>query len=217
MQKIIVYTTNLGGYDELHNAPRDKNAEYLYYTDNEAPRRWKKIEMPTGDRRASRFYKINSHLLPPHDISIYIDACYIIKKPLTELALFLGDRDIAIAEHARDKCIYQHGTRIKQLKLDDPKKVDKQIRNYMMKGMPHSFGLPENSLIIRRNNDKIKELNQMWWKEYQNGSQRDQLSLPYCLWKLNIKIAWLPFSARNNDWLGNWANHIGSRIYQRNK
>lgn len=213
--QIIVYTTNLGGYDELHKAPKDKKATYLYYTDGEVPRRWQRIEMPTGDRKASRFYKINSHLLPPHDISIYIDACYIIKKPLSELAIFLGDRDIAVAEHAKDKCIYQHGFRIKQLKLDNPRVVDAQVRRYMSKGFPQNFGLPENSLIIRRNNDRIKELNELWWKEYQAGSQRDQLSLPYALWRTGVKVSWLPFSARKNEWLDNWAKHIGSRIYTR--
>ena len=214
--KIIIYTTNLGGYDDLHDAPRhSRNVEYLYYTDGESPKGWEKIEMKdtiedTSVRRESRYYKINSHLLPPHDISIYIDASYIIKKDIAELVMFLGDRDIALAEHERDNCVYQHAKRVLVLKLDTAGYVKKQVERYKRKGFPKDFGVSENCLIIRKNTQQVRLLNELWWIEYQRGSQRDQLSMPYALWKTGIKVAWLPFSARKNRWLKNWCVHLKS-------
>jgi hypothetical protein len=214
--QIIVYTTNLGGYDELHPAPKDKDGvHYLYYTDGEAPDGWEKVPMKQGGRKESRLYKINSHLLPPHDISIYIDACYKIKSPLSELALFIGDRDIALPEHGSDSCVYDHANRVISLNLDSRSVVRRQMKHYEKKHLPKKFGLSENCLIIRRNTSQVRLLNELWWQEYQKGSQRDQLSLPYALWKTKIKVAWLPFSARKNRWLDNWATHLKSRLYNK--
>ena len=213
--KIIVYTVNLGGYDDLHPAPKDKKVEYLYYTDGDkAPKGWKLVKISSGGRRESRYLKINSHLLPPHDYSIYIDSCYMIKKPLAELVFFLGDRNIALAEHPRDKCVYQHAKRVISLKLDNTGIINRQMKKYKDKRLPKDFLMSENCLIIRKNNQKVRLLNELWWIEYVRGSQRDQLSFPYALWKTEEKVAWLPFSARKNRWLKNWANHLGDRTYK---
>jgi hypothetical protein len=220
--KTIVYTTNLDGYDALHESPKskwsfvDKDIEYLYYTDGEAPSGWEKVPMKTGDRKASRFYKINSHLLPPHDISIYIDASYIFKKPMGAILDNLRG-DIAISAHGKDNCLYKHAVTCITCKLDDPIEVFKQVGRYAQEGYPRDIGLTENSLIIRRNNGIIKELNELWWQEYQRGSQRDQLSLPYALWKVKPKFNLLPFSARENKWLGNWGIHLKDRKWILNK
>ena len=41
----------------------------------------------------------------------------------------------------------------------------------------------ETGILMRRNCDSIKRLNELWWKELDTGSVRDQLSFPYVLWK----------------------------------
>ena len=208
MNKIIVYTTNLGGYDDLHESPkvlfnnRDK-FRYLYYTDGEAPAGWEKMEMPSGGRKESRFYKINSHLLPEHNISIYLDASYEFKKPIKVLPEFLGSRDIAICPHPHET-LEKHANVCIALGLDTEKNIRPQVERY--KGLI-STPLTENSLIIRKNNATIKELNELWWKEYQAGSCRDQISLPYALSMTGARLKVLPFSARENKWLGNWCKH----------
>jgi hypothetical protein len=220
--KVIIYTTNLGGYDKLQPSPKhiypmiEDTFEYLYFTDGEAPEGWTKVEMKKGDRKDSRFYKINSHLLPPHDISIYLDACYFFKKPLHQIIeQFKGD--IAISKHGKDTCVYQHAGTCLLMELDNPQTIAKQIGKYANAGLPRQLGLTENSFIIRRNNGIIKELNELWWKEYVEGSQRDQLSLPYALWKVKPNLQILPFSARDNKWLGGWSQHNKSNKWILNK
>lgn len=213
--KIIVYTTNLGHYDKYQPAIKDPLVDYLYYTDGKrAPTGWKKIEMASGDRKASRFYKINSHFLPDHDISIYIDASYKIEKPLSPLIELLGKNDMAMCLHPFDRCVYEHARRCKKLRLEDPQVIRNQIRHYSIKRMPPMFGLTENSLIIRKNNKRVERFNNLWWSEYSRWSQRDQLSCPYALWKSDIKLKILPFSARVNPYLSNWGNHLGKREWK---
>jgi hypothetical protein len=212
--KVIVYTVNIGGYDKLNPSPKviwqdSADFEYLYFTDGEAPAGWKKVEIKKGDRKASRFWKINSHLLPPHDISIYLDACYCFKKDIKELPDLL-EADIAVCKHPEPD-VWSHAITCLWYRLDDPKVIFNQMGRYS--DLPEHI-LTENSLIIRKNNVIIQELNEIWWDEYLNGSQRDQLSLPYALWKSQANLQILPFSARDNDLLDNWANHLQSHEWK---
>jgi len=211
--KIIVYTTNIGNYDSLHPAPAIPGVSFLYFTDGEAPAGWTKMSLPwipdLEDRKLSRFYKINAHLLPAHDISIYIDACYefsniSIKEILEE---FKPQYDIMIPAHPFDKDPYTHAEMCMRNKLGNPQIINRQMERYRSMGLPKNCGLTENSIIIRKNNLSNKKLNRLWWKEYLAGSQRDQLSLPYAIWKVKPKLGILPFSARENKYLLNWAIH----------
>jgi hypothetical protein len=210
---ILVYSINLGGYDYLHESPKVKwtsiedDFEYLYFTDGEAPNGWTKVPHETGSRKDSRYWKINSHLLPPHDISIYVDAAFIFTKPLQKILEQIDLKDIALSPHGKDNCVYKHGITVIMNKLDEPYTVFKQLGKYANDGMPKDLGLTENGFIIRRNNGIIKELNELWWQEYQQGSQRDQLALPYALWKVKPELTLLPFSLRNNKYLANFCGH----------
>jgi hypothetical protein len=161
--KVIVYTVNIGGYDKLNPAPSpfypNDEFEFLYFTDGEAPDGWKKVQIESGDRKASRFWKINSHLLPPHDISIYVDASAEWKKFPIKLPNYLEDKDIGLPPHPNCECVYDHAIKCIQLKLGDPLIIFKQVGRYAGEGIPKNNGLTENNLILRRNNGKIKELN----------------------------------------------------------
>lgn len=209
--KVIVYSTNLKGYDALHDAPPYKfnmsdDFQYLYYTDDLAPNGWEKIEMQGDSRKESRYYKINSHKLPPHDISIYVDASFNFTKGIKNWVDFVSEHDIAIAKHGKDENIYEHiGTCIHAEK-DDPKKMIAQVSKYINEGLPEHI-LTENGIIIRRNNANVKLMNEIWWSEYIAGSERDQLSLPYALWKSGVKMTLLPFSVRENEYCNGWNTH----------
>jgi len=216
---IIVYTVNLGGYDQRHEYPqryssKESNVRYLYYSDQPAPDGWEWIKIDSGGRRESRYMKINSHLLPEHDISIYIDASYVIQKPLTRM-LDGFFADIGLCKH-KDINVVKHALTCIGCKLDDPKEIFKQVGRYLSEGMP-DIEVSENSLLVRRNNGIIKVLNETWWEEYSQGSQRDQLSMPYAIWKSNPMIQWFPFSARENKYLTNWGNHNFSNKWTLNK
>ena len=55
-------------------------------------------------------------------------------------------------------------------------------------GFPQNYGLPENNIIYRKHNKaEIISIMNDWWYMLEHYSRRDQLSLPYVLWKHNIK------------------------------
>ena len=54
--------------------------------------------------------------------------------------------------------------------------------------MPKNFGLYETNIFYRSLRDeRVNKLMNMWANELINNSHRDQLSLTYCIWKLNCK------------------------------
>ena len=50
----------------------------------------------------------------------------------------------------------------------------------------------ENNIIFRTHNERVKEVDTMWWKLYEQNTRRDQLTLYYVLWKMpDVKTALL--------------------------
>ncbi|MEI2421261.1 hypothetical protein V6O07_13390, partial [Arthrospira platensis SPKY2] len=52
---------------------------------------------------------------------------------------------------------------------------------------PKNNGLFENAFIFRSNTTPIKHLNNLWWNDYEHGSERDQFTLMYALFLTGIK------------------------------
>ena len=72
--------------------------------------------------------------------------------------------------------------------IDDKNVIFNQVSRYTKEGYPPDNGLSELPVILRRNTEKIKELNELWMYEIEHGSFRDQISFDYCAWKLGIKV-----------------------------
>jgi hypothetical protein len=88
------------------------------------------------------------------------------------------------------------------LRKADKATAKRQIATYKKEGFPRHYGLYENSILIRNHHDEpTRRLMEEWWVEYLKYSTRDQLSLPYLIWKLgydkkNIHI--IGHNLRNN-------------------
>ena len=96
--------------------------------------------------------------------------------------------------------------------MDYPDNVQSQMDFYKKCKYPHTNGLYELPVIIRKNNDKIKTLGLRWWETISKYSSRDQLSMPFVLWSLNMKPKILPGTAgkeykRNNKIVPFKRNH----------
>jgi hypothetical protein len=55
--------------------------------------------------------------------------------------------------------------------------------------MPAEFGLWGCGIMIRKtNHPNVQQIETAWWDEINSTTPRDQLSLPYILWKNDYKI-----------------------------
>ena len=76
------------------------------------------------------------------------------------------------------------------------------------------LGLGENCFIIRKNNNRVKKFNEIWWEEYIKGSERDQMSFMYAVWKSGVRLEFLEGNPRDNRYYTNWGNHKKPRNKQ---
>ena len=133
-------------------------------------------------------YKILGHHFLDEDILIWTDANITMKISNQEaIKKFLGDSDLMIFKHPKRNCIYKEFAELRKCKrLNDEwlqKNLKEQELYYRKKGMPTEFGLWECNFIIRRNTPIINNLFNDWWAEICRWQWRDQVSLPYLLWK----------------------------------
>lgn len=94
--------------------------------------------------------------------------------------------------HPIRNCLYEEARVCKKYRLDYPDVIDKQIAKVEREGYPKNYGLHEGNIILKKHTDIVKEFGSHVWKEIENGSHRDQLSLDYVAWKLGLKIGKLP-------------------------
>ena len=198
--KVIVYSANIGGYDNFISLKNyDPNVEYILFTDDTEFKSdvWKvkSVDFLTDtldNRKKARYIKLNPHLvLPPHDISIWIDHCLEPKfEDVSELLKYLnfGNSSIMCFPHPERDCLYDEGQVVLKLKLDTPEIVNNQMNRYHSMSFPRNYGLFENGFIVRRNNLKSKMFNETWWKEISKNSGRDQLSQMFVSWSIGVNI-----------------------------
>ena len=85
--------------------------------------------------------------------------------------------------------------------------------------MPIHYGLGEMPIIAREHLKKeCVSIMETWWEEFENESQRDQLSFTYAMWKNGYKITdlgCLGYDVRNSDDII-FYDHIKESIYIKN-
>lgn len=198
--KKVIYTCITGGYDKLIDPTYvTEDFDYICFTDNPmlTSKVWKFKTIPQELKELStvkqqRAIKINPHLfLSEYDISIWIDGNILAKGDLNEFVnnTLKDDCSMYFKKHPIRTCIYQELNKCIELKKDTRENAQPQIDRYIAEGFPSNFGLQETNVILRKHNEQdCVNLMNAWWAELKKGSHRDQLSLNYCMWKLNSKI-----------------------------
>lgn len=201
LPRIVVYTCVFGGYDDISDpAYISPYCDYAVITDQEISDEsiWEKydisnIHIPHGldHSMKNRFIKMHPHLLfPDYDISIYVDGSVVVMTDMVPLALQMGNKFLGIHLHRDRNTIRDEGKAV--IKLKKVKNIDllkKQIHDYYQSGYDDSLALLEAPILVRRHNETIcKKVMNDWWNELQKYEHRDQISLPYVLWKNGVSL-----------------------------
>jgi len=194
-KQFLILTSNIGKKDNLKDPPEQfPNCDYISivdeYKDLKIWKQIKNIEFSNIDayknRRNAKIYKILScFLFPSYDYIIWTDANHnLIVDPYTILSDY-GFNDLYLFKHPHRNCLYDEMDKVVENNLENYNIINEQKIHYYNNGMPKNFGLPEMTCYVKRNNEKVKQLELMWWEQICRFSSRDQCSLSYCLWKLN--------------------------------
>jgi hypothetical protein len=149
-------------------------------------------------RLNSKYHKVLSHInFPSFEYSLWIDGSIEIYPDTSILNLadrFLSDADIAVFAHSKRYCLYQEAVHCMYRRKDDPETIRRQVFRYTQEGYPTNNGLAECGVLLRRHSKRVKEFNDLWWREILAGSGRDQISFPYAVRKADVKVNYIPGS-----------------------
>ena len=202
----LVYTAIFGGFDTLE-PPRHpaEGIRYVCLTDDEdfpVPAPWTRriVESRLSPRLHARRCKILSHeYFPNHDVTVWHGGNVVLTRPLEDYLVFLELSDIACLPHPKRRCAYKEAQVCIHDRRARKNAVMNQMNTYEKDGFPHDYGLHAAFLLVRRHTGEVETLNEFWWSQVQNHTNRDQLSFDYSMWKLGVTPADIPVRRGSHD------------------
>lgn len=200
--QVVIYTCVAGGYDALLSPLyRSEHIKYMLLTDDENLKvdGWETHLFPEEVRKlgtnamASRYLKSHPHELfaKSFDASIYVDGNV---QPVSDLSYYVGlidpEAGLSMHRHRVRDSIADEAIACKALGKGDPIAIDREIEHYVAMGFPLDYGLLETNIVATDlHSDISHRILSEWWDTMNKAqSGRDQLSLPYVLWKLGIPV-----------------------------
>ena len=197
--RIAVYTCIVGKYDSLiEPLVKPDNIDYYAITDFEIPPNslWKRIDISTvpiitdySNVLKNRYLKMNPQILfKNYKYSVYVDGNIKIYTDFTEHVNRISKYGFSHFKHSLRKSSYEEADACKLLRKDSFDAIDKYVEKLKKDNFPDNYGLLECSIIVREHNKKeCINIMQQWWDEFKDNVKRDQIILPYILYKNGIK------------------------------
>lgn len=191
--KIAIYTAIFGQYDPLKSqVKQDVPVDFICFTDQEITHAdWRVISVAPEQvpRKQAKYYKLLPHHVPElqgYDYTIWIDGSFVIQRPdFVHWAIgMIQDNGWAIPRHNTMNCIYDEAPSVADISFYRDMPILQQAETYRAEGYPAKNGLYLCGMIVRDMRRKEwKIICDQWWHENITHSLRDQISLPYVLWK----------------------------------
>jgi hypothetical protein len=209
--KVVIYTAITGGYDDLQENCDFSSAIPIAFMDKKPTyeSRWnilKACDLFHENNRNAKIHKILAHQYFDCKYSLWMDGNIRLKVPVADLIKkYLADADIAVHDHPGWDNIFQEKKACRRLRKGDPLKLDKQIDTYKAEGFDKDM-LFECPVILRRHTPITEKLNNYWWSEICKHSRRDQISFPYVVDKLGVKVNTFDGNVYDSPYFG-WGGH----------
>ena len=211
-RRVAFYTCIFGGFDRLKE-PVYKSildeADLFIVTDNEniksSTYQIIKQQIIYGSpRMAARYVKTHpEEYITGYDWVFFHDGSFQLNLESVEpLIEEVKNYDLMAFKHHKRNCIYQEARECARYMIDDISKIKAQIKEYKKEGYPKGNGLFETGFLYRNlKNNKITKLNKEWWDEILRFSNRDQISLPFLIDKLEVNAGFFKGNKRQNSYV----------------
>jgi hypothetical protein len=165
------------------------------------------IEMKIGELTAyaaSRLPKICPHLFfPEHEWVFYVDNRASLTKDPNEIVKEIeathpgAPAGRYLFRHLVRNCAFQETRAVQEKGMIEQSVANRIIKSFRHAGMPRKHGLYMNTIMIQKMGNPVADaFNLAWWQMYLDLCPRDQVTLPYMLWKtrydppiLDFKVA----------------------------
>lgn len=210
--KGVVYTAIYGKYDKLTEPMYvNPNLDYYAFTDQEIPEGsvWKKMDLASfpqlsslDDYHRAKYFKLFPYeFFTNYDFSIWVDGNVKLVADIYPLAIMADDSAMATFENPHHDCIYTEKKYMVYYNRVNEKAIEKQVDDYRKDGFPEHYGMREFSIIYRNHhNEECYGLMKEWWSHCNQYTMRDQISLPYILWKHGKCIEYIKSLGENWRW-----------------
>ncbi len=203
--KKVVYTCIVNNYDKLlEPIIRTPNTDYIVFSNesniiHDDCWQGRKIDKAIIQKCSNnptlinRYIKMHPHeLFPEYDLALYIDGNVRVVSDIEECFSYINDKTgLAMHQHAKRSDVYEEAKACVKLKKGNKKNIKKLIKKYEKEKFPRNYGLYQASVItIDLKNPTAKNILDEWYEEFvKQNTKRDQLSLPYVLWKNNFNFS----------------------------
>ena len=201
-ERIAVYTAVFSSYDELLE-PKflPDNCDFFLFSDSATipeGSAWKARELPDSVQKEmqyfspvkkNRYLKMHPDLLfPEYNYSVYMDGNLLLYTDPTEYINRLSKYGISVYTHYKRYCVYEELQVVSSKCRLTVTQADEVKRFLLAAGMPEKYGLLECPVIARRHHQpECKKLMSEWWELFSSFPYRDQVLLPYVLYKNGIR------------------------------
>ena len=145
--------------------------------------------------RTSRYHKHHPFdLFPKAEYAIWLDMTHWQYESIRPL---LTDKHLTMHRHHQRSTAKDEADKCASYNFDKPDILKSQVTHYINEGFPDNVGLYITSCLIMRNTLDYIKFSEMWWEEICRWSKRDQVSLPYCIWRTGITLGVIPGVDRN--------------------
>lgn len=190
--RVVIVTAVFGGRDIPRTVPRVDVDDCVMFTDRIVKAKgWRvnQVNKPADFRREARRIKTLALDLIQADTVLWIDGRVTVRdqplRPLLERALAAAE--IAAYPHPWRDCAYDEAHECAHLHRAPAAALAGQTAAYRAAGLPEHWGLRNTMVLARRNTEAMRQLGRDWWHEIQTHTIRDQVSLPFLLWRDGIK------------------------------
>ncbi len=190
----VAYSVLFGNYDRPPKLPARSGLKCFLFTDRPdlAPKPWQPVLVDSsrfGPRRTGRYFKCLGHrLFSEAHQSIYFDASFTFLKPLPNLLERYSDAQFTLFQHGERNDINAEAEACIRQGKDDRDVIDAQVERYRAEGLPSPSSCYSTGVLLRDFTDPLViAVNEAWCAEILAWSTRDQISLPFVLWRLGLK------------------------------
>lgn len=209
-----IYTSVSRNYD-IVSSPLTVTEGLRYIAFLDAPIRkidgWETRSFPpavSGHRpnMMNRYCKLFPYeILSDFDYSIYLDGNIHLIGELSPLMNEFRNSGCALGlfrhwqrkdlSEEMDACV-----RLGKFKENEKELSEQQLRIYRSEGLPADQPLNDNGILFRwHRHPELSGAMRLWWEQLQLFSGRDQLSLPYVIWKTGVPMKTWDWSFRADN------------------
>ena len=220
--KRLIYTAVFGGYDRVY-APvqREADVDYVIFTDDPALQvpGWQTFPVDAAKfatpKAANLYHRALVHrLLTGYDASLYVDGNIRILGPTAALFEALEKSGAAMIQYPhplRQTVREELEAVISAGKVSDSERVRQEVEGYFESGFPDDIGLGETTVLLKNHSHpKLDAAMEFWYKLFLAHLSRDQLSLPFVIWRTGLEIDWMSGSFREPNPYFALYPHIGA-------